>query len=743
MALGVESSTSRASDRSAWSLVRPGALFAAVQPIVRLADGEVIGYEALARAVDPEVEGAPDAWFARAAIEGWSPTLEAACLLAAASVGVPPEDRLLFVNLLPRHLASPQVLAMREILPGRLVLELTEQEAIADVESVRADLEEWTGRGARVALDDVGAGYAGLQQVVHLQPEFLKLDRSMIVGIDRDRVRQAMVASLVGFAGAVGTTIIAEGVETAAELGWLRDAGVHLAQGYLLARPGEPWPDLSHTSPMISWPDLVTGDGSGLRGRLGGTRSVSEACTLVAEELFALGDVMPSVYLESAGRLRCRSQRGLWQVLDGMRGDAGITGRTFATGQPIHVPDVARDRGYLEAIPGVAAEYCTPIVVGGRVVGALNVESLSAIGTTMRAAVDRYATALGQHLGTLPVEQVVPMRRLGRTVGSLFSQRGPLATAEAVLRAACELVGTDSGAVVSTGDRTTVVAATGPLAPALETLGVEHLDHLVELLDPVTSCYSSGEATGLAFAGGEPLRAAGACAVVVLPLGAGDRRTGLLLLAHTSPLALRADVIEPAELLAAVAGSCLENAEHVAAIEHQARLDPLTGLPNHASFHEALRAAGAGRGFAVAMFDVDRFKRVNDTRGHIFGDHLLATTAEAMVTRLPAGASLYRVGGDEFAVLIPVDGSRRGQEAVVAVEVLSEAARTVLRVHQAGISAGVAWQDRDEEPIDTLRRADSALYVAKATGGGVRRAGAPARPRLPVPSTSGPLPPAV
>ena len=231
------------SPRSPRSLVRPGALRAAVQPIVRLADGEVIGYEALARPTDPGIVGAPDAWFARAAIEGWSASLEVACLLAASALGAPPEDRLLFVNVLPRHLANAEVLGLRDLLPGRVVLELTEQEAIADVASVRADLEEWTGRGARVALDDVGAGYAGLQQVVHLQPEFLKLDRSLIVGIDSDRVRQAMVASLVGFAGAVGTTIIAEGVETAAELRWLRDAGVHLAQGYLLARPGEPWPE--------------------------------------------------------------------------------------------------------------------------------------------------------------------------------------------------------------------------------------------------------------------------------------------------------------------------------------------------------------------------------------------------------------------------------------------------------------------------------------------------------------------
>jgi diguanylate cyclase (GGDEF)-like protein len=722
MALGVEPSLTRATDRSPLSLVRPGALFAAVQPIVRLADGEVIGYEALARATDPTVVGAPDAWFARAAIEGWSSTLEAACLLAAASVGVPPEDRLLFVNLLPRHLSSPQVLAMRDVLPARLVLELTEQEAIADVDAVRADLEEWTGRGARVALDDVGAGYSGLQQVVHLQPEFLKLDRSLITGIDGDRVRQAMVASLLGFAGAVGTTIIAEGVETDAELRWLRDAGVPLAQGYHLARPSAPWPEPRRTTPVERRGVLLAGgEGAGLPARLDATRSVSEACALVAEELFALGEVMPSVYIESAGRLRCRAQRGLWQVLDGMRGDAGVTGRTFATGRSVHVPDVARDGGYLEAIPGVAAEYCTPIMVGGRPVGALNVESMAAIDPAMRTAVDRYADALGHRLASLPGEQVVPMRRLGRTVGALFTQRGPRATAEAILGAACELVGTDSGAVVSTGERTTVVAADGPLAPALERLGVDHLDHLVELLDPVTSCYSSGEATGLAFSGGEPLRAAGACAVVVLPLGAGDRRTGLLLLAHTGPLALGPDVIEPAELLAAVAGSCLENAEHVANVEHLARLDPLTGLPNHASFHEALRGAAEGRGFGVAMFDVDRFKQVNDTRGHLFGDGVLAATADAMASRLPSGGVLYRVGGDEFAVLIPADGGHGAQDVVVAVEVVSEAARSVLRPHEAGISAGVAWNHPGEEPIDTLRRADEALYAAKAAGGGVRR----------------------
>ena len=247
-------------------LFAPGALRSVVQPVVRLADGEVIGYEALSRSVDPGRRLAGPVVLPAAA-EGWSAELEAACLRAVVDLGDPPEDRLLFVNVLPRHLLAPEVLAVRELLPPHVVLELTEQEAIADVAAVRAALGRWTGGGARVALDDVGSGYAGLQQVVHLQPEFLKLDRSLITGIDGDRVRQAMVASLVGFAGQVGTTIIAEGVESHAELQWLRDAGVPLAQGYHLARPGEPWP-----APALRWPPPSARPGRGGRSRCGRAR---------------------------------------------------------------------------------------------------------------------------------------------------------------------------------------------------------------------------------------------------------------------------------------------------------------------------------------------------------------------------------------------------------------------------------------------------------------------------------------
>ena len=128
------------------------------------------------------------------------------------------------------------------------------------------------------------------------------------------------------------------------------------------------------------------------------------------------------------------------------------------------------------------------------------------------------------------------------------------------------------------------------------------------------------------------------------------------------------------------------------------------------------------------MFDVDHFKQVNDARGHLFGDHLLASTADAMAVCLSPGCSLYRVGGDEFAAILPaVPGVGGGDRALATAGEVVDAARSVLHLHDAGISGGLAWQGEGEDAIDTLRRADEALYVAKGTGGGIRRAGAPHR----------------
>ena len=99
-------------------------------------------------------------------------------------------------------------------------------------------------RGAQMAVDDMGAGYSGLNQIMAVHPRYLKLDRSLVTGIDTDEQRSALVAALANYAERVGSLLVAEGMETEAELLRLIELGVPLAQGFYLARPGRPWPGL-------------------------------------------------------------------------------------------------------------------------------------------------------------------------------------------------------------------------------------------------------------------------------------------------------------------------------------------------------------------------------------------------------------------------------------------------------------------------------------------------------------------
>ena len=99
-------------------------------------------------------------------------------------------------------------------------------------------------RGAHLAVDDMGAGYSGLRQITSVRPDYLKLDRSLISGIDGDSERAALVGALAGYSKQVGSMLVAEGVETEAELAVVRELGVPLVQGYYFSRPAPPWPEL-------------------------------------------------------------------------------------------------------------------------------------------------------------------------------------------------------------------------------------------------------------------------------------------------------------------------------------------------------------------------------------------------------------------------------------------------------------------------------------------------------------------
>jgi diguanylate cyclase (GGDEF)-like protein len=219
----------------------PDAIRSVFQPIVELATGRAGGYEALAR-FDAEPRRGPDEWFAQAHRVGLGAELEALALRCALNVPGRPEGAYLALNVSPRALLSAPV---REALPDDLsgiVIELTEHELFGAEGELEAELAALRARGARVALDDAGAGYAGLQQLIRVAPDILKLDRTLVHGAHADGNRQALLEALIGFAASTGAVVCAEGVEDPADLRALVDMDVTYAQGYGLARPGEGWP---------------------------------------------------------------------------------------------------------------------------------------------------------------------------------------------------------------------------------------------------------------------------------------------------------------------------------------------------------------------------------------------------------------------------------------------------------------------------------------------------------------------
>jgi EAL domain-containing protein (putative c-di-GMP-specific phosphodiesterase class I) len=132
----------------------------------------------------------------------------------------------------------------------RLILEVTENSLLEDTPGLVAEISRLIATGIKFAVDDMGAGYSGLRQITTVRPNYLKLDRSLISGIDTDPDRGALVSAMLGYVRQTGGHLVAEGVETEAELETLIDLGVNLIQGYLLGRPDQPWPQVAVREPV-------------------------------------------------------------------------------------------------------------------------------------------------------------------------------------------------------------------------------------------------------------------------------------------------------------------------------------------------------------------------------------------------------------------------------------------------------------------------------------------------------------
>ncbi|MEM9765284.1 MAG: EAL domain-containing protein [Pseudomonadota bacterium] len=210
------------------------------QPIVSIATGKTVGVEALSR-FQSEPYLPPDVWFADAGEVGAATELELRSIRRALEDSAPlPESIYVSVNASPATVESGRLLdEMAAFEMGRLVLEVTEHEMPTDLEAFRREVVALRKQGVRLAIDDMGAGYSGLQQIVALQPDIIKLDMSLTTGVHTDVVRRSLAAALVNFAQETGAKIVAEGIEVEAEMACLAGLGVNYGQGYFLAKPAE------------------------------------------------------------------------------------------------------------------------------------------------------------------------------------------------------------------------------------------------------------------------------------------------------------------------------------------------------------------------------------------------------------------------------------------------------------------------------------------------------------------------
>lgn len=230
------------------------------QPIRSLANGSILGLECLARFLSEPVR-APHEWFAEAHQVAVGVELELHVARKAISTCTAlPAPICLSINLSPDALLHRDGVeeALTGFDPRRLVLEITEHVPIADYRFITAALAPLRAKGIRVAIDDAGAGYSSMRHILDMRPDIIKLDISLTRAVDRDPIRLALAAALGEFAKRAGTTVVAEGIETQAELAILRGLGFHGGQGFLLGRP-QPIEELRLTE-IQEWDSAVALD---------------------------------------------------------------------------------------------------------------------------------------------------------------------------------------------------------------------------------------------------------------------------------------------------------------------------------------------------------------------------------------------------------------------------------------------------------------------------------------------------
>jgi EAL domain-containing protein (putative c-di-GMP-specific phosphodiesterase class I) len=227
-------------------------LWMAYQPIVSSVAKRIHAYEALVRNGEPTL-ASPVALFSAAERLGRLHDLGRTIRKAVADAVTP--GCKLFVNLHTHDLTDRELFSKAAPLSrfaSQVVLEITERESLDQLPDVQAHVKTLREMGYQIAVDDLGAGYAGLTSLAQLQPEVVKIDMSLVRDVNQQQTKRLLVGMMLGLAREMGMAVVAEGVETVAERDTLIELGCDLLQGYLFAKPGRPFPTVTWNEAPVS-----------------------------------------------------------------------------------------------------------------------------------------------------------------------------------------------------------------------------------------------------------------------------------------------------------------------------------------------------------------------------------------------------------------------------------------------------------------------------------------------------------
>jgi diguanylate cyclase (GGDEF)-like protein len=454
--------------------------------------------------------------------------------------------------------------------------------------------------------------------------------------------------------------------------------------------------------------------------------TVTDACQNALDALARHSDTSGAVLLPVRDHLRTVAATGGWHVYATVNPGVGVVGRVYSSGHTSVVTNTTFDPDYIALSRSVLLEICTPIIGSpDQPIGVLNLEWTDPVDIEeWRTTAEGVARTLSRRIielgGPPPESRSEKLLRHGYALTTAATTADLLAHS---LYAARDVSGLDTPVLVlnqadSSLEVTVDKSHPTELAARVRAITAEELRGFIARARLYGPSASIGDPATLNAEGFECLTSVGVHTFISIPVGLSrDRSTigGVLLVVSEKAAHPDAETVNLLALLAAQAWSSRERIQTLEDLREMAVSDPLTGLRHHGSFSERLEYANPNH-TAVFAIDIDSFKSINDTYGHQAGDRALIELAQALSATLRSADDLFRIGGDEFAVVADV---QRSDEALNVAERLVAAARSIGRT----ISVGVAIRHDGETPNETLSRADAALYVAKRTGrDGVRLA---------------------